>query len=264
MLIDMHVHMFSDRIAERALNNLARVCKAQYYTDGTVDGTGKKLREWGVDLCAVLNIATKPKQQTTINSWAASIQSPGILCFGSVHPDAPDAVTELERIKSLGLYGVKLHPDYQGFLADDKKMYPIYDAISELGLPVTFHTGRDPFSPDLVHASPRAIAAIADQFPRMKIIAAHLGGMMMFSEAEEILAGKNIYFDTAMCSMLCPIDQFERIVNKHGAERILFASDCPWSRSCDGAEYIERTGISSQNKDFIYYKNAVNLLKLKL
>ncbi len=264
MLIDMHVHMFSDRIAERALNNLARVCKTQYYTDGTVDGTSKKLHEWGVDICAALNIATKPKQQATINNWAASIQSPSILSFGSVHPDAPDAIAELERIKSLGLYGVKLHPDYQDFLVDDKKMYPIYDVISELGLPVTFHTGRDPVSPNLVHASPRAIATIADQFPHMKIIAAHLGGMMMFSEAEEILAGKNIYFDTAMCSMLCPIEQFERIVNKHGAERILFASDCPWSRSCDGTEYIERTRVSSQNKDLIYYKNAVNLLRLEL
>jgi predicted TIM-barrel fold metal-dependent hydrolase len=264
MLIDMHVHMFSDKIAERALTNLARTCKTQYYTDGTVDGTGRKLREWGVDLCAALNIATKPKQQTTINNWAASIQSPSILCFGSVHPDAPDAIEELERIKSLGLYGVKLHPDYQNFLADDKKMYSIYEAISELGLPVTFHTGRDPLSPDLVHASPSAIAKIAEDFPRMKIIAAHLGGMMMSSEVEELLAGKNIYFDTAMCSMLCPLEQFERIVDKHGADRILFASDCPWSRSCDGVKYIERTKISSQNKDLIYYKNAVDLLNLNL
>ena len=91
-----------------------------------------------------MNIATKPTQQTVVNNWAASIDDPTIYGFGSVHPDAPDALDELQRIKDLGLYGVKLHPDYQGFLIDDPKMFPIYDAISSLGLPVTFHTAGTP------------------------------------------------------------------------------------------------------------------------
>ena len=82
-------------------------------------------------------------------------------------PDAPDALDELQRIKDLGLYGVKLHPDYQGFLIDDPKMFPIYDAISSLGLPVTFHTGWDPLSPDLIHATPQAVAKVVKLFPHI-------------------------------------------------------------------------------------------------
>jgi uncharacterized protein len=264
MLIDMHVHMFADRIAKRALNNLARICKCPYYTDGTVDGTSEKLREWGVNFCAAMNIATKPSQQATINDWAASVQNQSIRCFGSVHPDAPDALDELQRIKALGLCGVKLHPDYQDFFIDDKKMFPIYEAISALELPVTFHTGRDPLSPNLVHASPAAVARTADLFPKMKIIAAHMGGMAMYSEVEELLAGKNIFLDTAMSAMLCPPEQFERIVNKHGSEHVLFASDCPWSRSCDELRYIEKTHLSSSDKENIYWRNAARLLNIHL
>ncbi len=264
MLIDMHVHIFPDKLAKRALTNLARVCKCQYLTDGTVSGTSEKLREWGVDACAALSIATKPTQQTSLNNWAASVQNERIHCFGSVHPDSPHAVEELKRIKLLGLRGVKLHPDYQNFFIDEAKMFPIYEAISELGLPVTFHTGRDPLSPNLAHATPKAVARIADLFPRMKIIAAHLGGMVMYDEAEELLAGKNIYLDTAMSARLCPSEQFERIVKKHGSERILFGSDCPWSRSCDEFEYIEKTRLSTEEKENIYWRNAARLLSLDI
>lgn len=263
MLIDMHVHIFPDRLAPRALNKLVQVNKVPYYTDGTLDDTRKKMQEWGVDRFTALNIATKPTQQTSVNNWAASVQGRRITGFGSVHPDAPDAVEELFRIRQLGLPGVKLHPDYQDFFVDDPKMFPIYDAISELGLIVTFHMGKDPLSPAKVHASPAALASVIAQFPKMKIIAAHLGGMAMYREAEEQLAGKNLYFDTSMCDRMCPPEQFERTVRSHGSERILFASDCPWSRSADIFAYIERTSLSAAEKENIYWRNAVQLLGIK-
>ncbi|MBW7572026.1 amidohydrolase family protein [Caproiciproducens faecalis] len=263
MLIDIHVHMFSDHIAKRALKSLSAVCPSDCCTDGTVAGTEEKLRSWGVDAWAALNIATKPTQQRVINDWAASVQNKSIYSFGSVHPDAPDAAEEVYRIKSLGLSGVKLHPDYQDFFIDDPKVFPIYQAISETGLPVIFHTGRDPLSPDLVHASPAAVAQVLKLFPHMTVIAAHMGGMKMFREVEEHLLGKNIYFDTAMSALLCPPQQFEQLVNRHGAERVLFGSDCPWSRACDQVDYIERSKLTGAQKEKIYWKNAAELLKIQ-
>ena len=32
MLIDAHVHMFSEKIAQKALTNLANICKSPYFT----------------------------------------------------------------------------------------------------------------------------------------------------------------------------------------------------------------------------------------
>ena len=263
MIIDAHVHVFPEAIAGRALSNLSQICGSPYFSDGTVAGTRKKFQEWGIDGAVCLNIATKPKQQTTINNCAASIQGDGLYCFGSVHPDAPDVLDELQRIKDLGLYGVKFHPDYQGFLIDDEKMFPIYDAVSSLHLPAVFHTGWDPFSPKLVHAPSRKVAKVAKLFPKMILIAAHMGGMCRYDEVEEyLLPQENIYLDTAMSSQYCNPEQFERIIRKHGAEHILFGSDCPWSKSCDEVNYLERAHLSSRDLDLIFSGNIMRLLQI--
>ena len=262
MLIDAHVHMFSEKIAQKALNHLSDVCKSPYFTDGTLAGTKKELLKWGVDAAMVMNIATKPSQQPIVNNWAASIDDPMFYCFGSVHPDAPDVLDEVQRIKELGMHGIKLHPDYQDFLIDDPKMFPIYDAISALGLPVTFHTGWDPLSPDLTHAAPQAVAKVVKLFPHLTVIAAHMGGMARYQEAETFVAGQPLYIDTSMSARMCSVEQFERLVSKHGSERVLFGSDCPWSRSCDEFAFIERTHLTDRDKENIYFKNAQQLLGL--
>ncbi len=259
MLIDMHTHMFPDALAPRAMHSLSEtIWKNQ--TNGTVKDTVDHMREWGVDRFVALNIATKPAQQTTINNWASSIQGPSIRCFGSVHPDAPNAVDELARFPELGLQGVKLHPDYQNFFVDEPRLFPIYDAISELGLLVTFHAGKDPLSPDVIHNTPVALANVMKQFPRMKIIAAHMGGLTLYKEVDEFLLGKNIYLDTSLSSAFCSPEWFEYAVHKHGSEHILFGSDCPWSRSCDEFDYIERSALSNREKENIYWRNASSLL----
>ena len=115
MRIDFHTHVFPDKLAEKALTSISEHTGAPYFTDGTVADTDKKLKEWNVDSSVALHIATNPKQQYNVNNWAAEIQTEKRFCFGSVHPDAPDALAELARIKNLGLYGVKLHPYFQSF-----------------------------------------------------------------------------------------------------------------------------------------------------
>ena len=95
MLIDFHVHLFPDALAGRTLEHLASIAKMPYYTQGTVDDTLRRMDEAGVDISVVQHIATRPTQQKKINDFAASIQSDRIVCFGTVHPSAPDMVEEL-------------------------------------------------------------------------------------------------------------------------------------------------------------------------
>ena len=42
----------------------------------------------------------------------------------------------------LKLKGFKFHPQIQGFFANDRMAYPMYEAIAEAGLPAVFHTGH--------------------------------------------------------------------------------------------------------------------------
>ena len=89
MLVDFHVHAFAEKIAARAIGQIAGKADLIPETDGTAEGLRRRLQEWGVDKGVVLPIATKPTQQTIINDWAAQQQDDTLYCYGSVHPDAP-------------------------------------------------------------------------------------------------------------------------------------------------------------------------------
>ena len=51
-------------------------------------------------------------------------------------------------------------------------------------------------------------------------------------------------------------------MNKHGSDKILFASDSPWSNAKNEIKRIKNLNISTEDKDNILYKNAKRLLKI--
>ncbi len=269
MYIDFHTHAFNDAIAERAISKLENTLVSEGHADdvpaatrGTVGELLEKMDIWGIDKAVVLNIATKPSQQTVINNWAKEIQSDRIFCFGSVHPDADDALDELERIKELGLYGVKLHPDYQDFMVNDEKLMPIYRKCAELGLPVTFHAGFDVVSPDCVHCPPELSAQVLERVPDLTVILAHFGGNDRWDDVEKYLVGKNVYFDISYTDGNTSDEQALRIIRNHGADRILFASDCPWHAASREKSMLERLPLSKEEKELIAHINAEKLLNI--
>ena len=267
-LIDFHVHTFPDGIARRTVELLSRRSGLTPATDGTVGDTLQKLAQWGISLGVLFGIATKPSQQRSINDFAAKTMRENAgrcVCFGTVHWAAPDALDEIERIRELGLPGIKLHPDYQDFLIDDPKMFPVYDRCAALGLPVLFHTGYDPVSPELMHAPPERSRRAALAFPKMTFVLAHMGsnGYWQNDVVERELCGlPNVWFDTSLASNTLPRDHAERIIRKHGADRVLCASDCPWSNPMDAFRYLEGMKLSDGEKENIYARNARRLLGL--
>lgn len=150
MIIDMHTHCFPDPLAKKAMPMLAlrsgNPCPA---FDGTASGLRESVISGGADRAAVLNIATNAHQQTKVNDFAISLLGDDVLIpFGSVHFESPDALSELDRLHDAGIKGIKLHPDYQGFFADDERMFPIYEKIGSLGMITVFHAGVDIGVPD--------------------------------------------------------------------------------------------------------------------
>lgn len=266
---DSHIHFFPDSLAGKALPRLAGICGSPYHSDGTLSGTLEKMDGWrqGDEFAGVmaLHIATSAHQQTSVNNFAAQSQQGKVFCFGSVFPAAENAAEEMERIRSLGLHGVKFHPDYQEFFVDDPQALPLYAQAERLGLPVAFHTGRDPYSPQLVHCPPAALAGIAERFPRLTIIAAHMGGMDLPEEAARYLAGrKNVYFDTAFASRFLTPEQFTKLVRLHGVDRVLFATDCPWSTVPREMELLRAADLTEEERERIAWKNAAALFGINI
>ncbi len=264
MLIDFHTHCFPDKIAEKAIAKLAYVSGGlEPYTDGTLGGLRQSMARGGVDLSVVLSIATNAHQQTSVNDFAATVNNgEDIVAFGSVYPDSADALDELERIKALGLRGVKLHPDYQGFAVDDPKMKPIYRKISALGLICVFHAGLDyGFAPPY-GGMPEKMRTAVGWFDS-PVVAAHWGGINCGEGVLKHLCGiEHLYFDTSFGYSMMPRYYAERILEKQGADKLLFGTDTPWHSPELEWRLLDALGLSDAEREAIACGNAKKLLKI--
>lgn len=264
MQIDFHTHCFPDKIVARAMEVLIHNAgNMEPYADGSAGGIIEHLDKHGLDKAVVLNIATNPKQQHNVNDFAAAINGERLVAFGSVHPDAPDRIEELYRIKEMGLKGIKLHPEYQDFYVDDDKMLAVYETADKLDLIVTFHAGVDIEYFEPVHNTPERMARILSAFPKGKVVAAHMGGWQLWHDVEKYLVGKNLYFDTGFCYGNMPAPHARRIVQNHGADKILFASDLPWCGSHYSRRFVESWGLSADEFAAVMGGNAAKLLGIE-
>jgi len=263
MLIDFHTHCFPDVIAPKAVSKLSFASGGlNPHTNGTLSDLKRSMKEYNVDISVVLSIATNGKQQKNVNDFAATVNGEeNIVAFGSVYPWAEDALFELERIKALGLKGVKLHPDYQEFFVDDEKLKPIYKKISSLGLITIFHAGFDYGFPPPYGATPEKMAKALSWF-ESPVVAAHWGGLSCGEDVLKYLAGRDIYFDTSFGYGTMPKYYAEKILEKHGCDKMLFGTDTPWHSADMEMRMLNTLNLSEENFDKIKYKNAKKLLNI--
>lgn len=263
MIIDFHTHIFPDNIAEKTVRFLEDEGSIKAFTNGTLKGLKQSMKESGIDISVVLPVVTKPSQFETVNSYAASVtDKEGIISFGGIHPDSEDYRQKLKHIKELGLAGIKLHPDYQITFIDDPKMVRLINEAVAHELIVVIHAGLDIGLPDPVHCPPERAANMLRQIAdkNAKIVLAHMGGYSMWDDVERYLVGQNIWLDSSYCPGKLADEQFIRIVRKHGAERILFASDSPWGGQKETVEHIKRLELTKDELETIFHKTAERLL----
>ncbi|HBF36212.1 MAG TPA: amidohydrolase [Firmicutes bacterium] len=264
MVIDFHAHAFPDDLAEKALSILLANLNDLYtpVSNGTVAGLLKNMDEWNIAVSVVQPIVTKQSQTQRTNDWARSICSDRIISFGSIYPHTDDYKRDIDFVAGLGLKGLKFHVEYQDFIIDDPQMLKIYDYALSKGLMILHHAGVDPGMSMPYKSSPRQFAKIVDAMKGGIIIAAHLGGHAQWDDVEKYLAGKNIYLDTSMGFEYFGQEQFLRIVKKHGADKVLFASDSPWSNGKTEIEHLKALPLSESEKENICSDNAKRLLRI--
>ncbi len=265
MVIDFHTHIFPDALAPRArqalMDNTAKF--GNYYTALTAmtrDSLIEHMDSWGVDISVIQPVITKPSQTVTTNTWAADAAGDRIVAFGGVHPDSDDYKRDIDLVVSLGLKGIKLHAEYQGFYPDEIRMLRIYDYAFSEGLIVLHHAGYDPGMPPPFRSTPERFAKVLDEMKGGTLVLAHLGGQSMWDEVETHLVGRDVYFDTAMGFECFSSEQFLRIVKNHGADKILFATDSPWSNASRELAVFRGLDMSESEKELILEHNARRLL----
>lgn len=262
MVIDFHTHAFPDAIAERAVAGLVRGSGGIYppCTDGTVSGLIGAMDRFGVDVSVLQPVVTKPSQTESLNKWAKSAECDRIMAFGGIHPDTDDYKRDIDYVASLGIRGLKFHAEYQGFTVDEPRMLKIYDYAFEKGLMILHHAGFDPAFDPPFRSSPKMFKNVARAMQGGVMIVAHFGGQSQWDDVERELVGENVYLDTSMGLRYYGEERFVSIVKAHGAQKVLFGSDSPWSSADEEIALIRKSALSEDEKSTILYKNAQKLL----
>lgn len=264
MIIDFHTHIFPDDLAPRALASLKQGSGGIYtpVTDMTRDSLLSYMDQHSIDMSVVMPIVTKQTQFFKTNQWAKSLESDRMIPFGSIYPHTENYKADIDFLVELGFRGIKFHAEYQDFILDEPKMLKIYDYALSKGLILLHHAGFDPAYPPPYRSSPRQFANVVDAMQGGIIVAAHLGGHDQWDDVEQYLVGKNIYLDTAMGFAYYGKAQFLRILNAHGADKILFASDSPWSDASNEIAILNSLPISQADKEKVLGLNAKRILAL--
>ncbi len=260
MIIDFHTHCFSEQVVKTAITLMEKQSGITTNGSDTPENLKTAMRRQGVDISVVLPVATKPSQVPVINQWALDQTCRSLKFFGAVHPDDPDLDINLKWLKQHGFKGVKIHSDYIGYYADDPHMFALYEAIQGNGLILALHSGLDNVYPYPVHCTPLMIRNILDNFPQLTIIATHMGGHVLWRDAEDLLLGRRLFIDTCYSQYALSKQEMERMIGKHGAENVLFGTDSPWRDVDEEIRGILALSLPADDTDKILYKNALSLL----
>lgn len=257
-VFDFHVHCFPAFLAERAVASMSGVAGPQ--TDGTWEGQLQYMAGHGIRRCTVLNMATTPASMHNVNLFAVESMRPGYAVFGSVHPQAENAIEELEWLYQSGIRGVKLHTGYQRFRLDDPVYFPLYRRIGELGMATVVHCG--PFFKDRENlVFPSVVARVIDCFQGAPFVCAHMGGIHVDHPEFSILRDMPVYVDTALSPRLMKQERFLRAVQELGEKRVLFGTDMPWEDPERLIQWIDAALLPDPaiHAEALYYDNAVKL-----
>jgi uncharacterized protein len=217
----------------------------------------------GIDLSVVCCVATRPETVPAIHQWLENIRNSRIVPFATMHPDLTTNIEEVKELKKRGFKGFKVHPDYQGFFVDEKRMYPFYHAAQSEGMIVLFHAGLDRGLPDPIHSTPERLIKVHRDFPSLRMVVAHMGGEAVFDETERHLLGRDIFMDTSFVLRVMPPDLLKRFMKSHPVEKILFGSDSPWTDQKEELHFLlDLPYLSEEEKEKITGGNAIKLLEL--
>lgn len=262
MIIDAHCHVYPDKIAEKAAGATGNFYSISMQYDGKVSTLLDVGTKAGVDKFIIQSVATTPKQVRSINEFVSGtvkMYSDRMYGLGTLHPDSTDMQGDVEHLVELGLKGVKLHPDIQGFKLDDYRCLKIYELCEKFNLPVLLHTGDSRYD----NSNPNRLIPILEIYDKLSVIGAHFGGYSVWEDAAEQLHGrKNFYVDCSSSFFALDDETVMKLIEMYGVDNIVFGTDYPmWNPGVE-VERLNSLPLSDEDREKIFWKNAVRIYNL--
>ncbi|MBN2152933.1 MAG: amidohydrolase [Candidatus Lokiarchaeota archaeon] len=233
--IDVHVHGFPDRMFEAVWAFFVK----NYWPVKYKLHAGeiyRFLKERGASRYTMLNYAHKPGISRDMNTWTHEFGTthPDALCFGTIHPEDPYIVEELERVLSpsqLDLRGLKLQLLVTDFDPGIRALDPMYESLVRHGKSLVMHSGTGPAANE--HVGIAKLRPVVERFPKLRLQVPHLGSYeyKAFFDLAKDFSG--VYFDTAMIFVKHRLfrDKYGKAFTADDLlevqDRVMFGSDFP-------------------------------------
>ena len=257
--IDSHCHVYPSKIAAAAVGATDAFYGVKSCFDGSIDTLLAQMKQTGVDHALIQSVATTPKQVKSINNFIAeTVKNSGgaFTGLGTLHPDSEDIGADVDEIISLGLLGVKLHPDIQRFKIDDYRCLRIYELCEKAGLPILMHTGDNRYD----FSNPNRLLPILKIYTSLTVIGGHLGGYSVWDEASKALSGlPNFYVDTSSSISVLGVDEAKKVIERYGVDHVLFGTDYPMFDQKTEIEYLLKMGFTDEEYEKIFSQNAKSI-----
>lgn len=220
------------------------------------------MHQYGVDKVVVRPLKPSDHDFAKANQHIAEVQQAhtDIIGFGRVNPWERNAPRDVEiAITDLGLKGIHLHPWEENIMINSPVVYDVLDVAADLLIPVYISVGYP------IVSEPLQVLEIADRYPTIPFICTHGANLdisgLSFDDAL-ILAEDttNVHFDI---SGVYRRDFIELLVEKAGANRILFGSNAPYMDIGLEIERVNAAEIDKTVKEKIFYRNILQVLSDK-
>ena len=206
-----------------------------------------------------------------------------------------EALNELDRvINDLNLKGISLSSNIGGRGLDDEDFWPIYQKVSDLGIPILIHPTVPIMGDKLTNYGLNTVVGfvfdstvatlnmvfggVFENFPDLKVVVPHAGGTIPYlikridhqydinpncrqkisKKPSEYL--KSIYVDTAQSTCDTSMSCVRSLI---GAENIVFGSDYPFCSLVDSVNSVKEIGFSEEEKKNVFEETTKKIFNLE-
>lgn len=254
MIVDVHTHVWERpaHLGEEFIRD-ARITAGAAYKDIAVDLDEHWKAMEPVDRAIVLGFRARHVGVLVPNEYVADYvgrHPEKLIGFCSVDPQDGDAVEQLDHaVRNLGLRGLKVGPIYQNVHPSDPRFMALMKRAEELGVPVMIHQGTTFCSNvSLELANPILLQPIALQFPRLRMVIAHMGQPWIAETL--VLIRKNRHFYTDISALYYRPWQFYHalvMAMEYGVlDRLLFGTDYPFTTPASTIEALRRVNAMAE------------------
>lgn len=253
-IIDVHAHIFPQKISEKAVKSIGDFYEIPMTSNiGTSEELLKSGKEIGVSKYLVFSTATKKEQVESINRFIISEceKHSEFMGLGTMFVEYDNFENELELLRKNNIKGIKLHPDFQKFAFDDERLYPIFECLAANNMFVLTHSGDKRYH----FSNPDKIMKVAEDFPKMNIIAAHFGGWSEWDTVAKMPKLENVFYDTSSTLALTDKDTVMKLFDKFDKTHFFFGTDFPMWGHKEELERFMNLRLSEKLCEDILYNN---------